>query len=161
MSLYHVDKTSGSDTTGDGSADAPYQTLGFALFTRGHDAKLVLRNDTQGPYEEPTQSSLKKAKKDADGLEKKRKKAEELAACEAQASNAEREKQEKRLEESKKIKLVDDPSLPSAIKVRVCLLGQRLECFSIHRACETSLSYRSILYWLGGHASDGYVVQNQ
>ncbi|KAI0028818.1 asparaginyl-tRNA synthetase [Vararia minispora EC-137] len=119
MSPHHVDKASGSDTTGDGTFDAPYQTLGFALFTHGQDEKLLVRNDAQSTYEEPTQSALKKAKKDADGLEKKKKKAEEIAAKEAKASSAEKEKQEKRLEESKKIKLIDDPALPAAIKSKI------------------------------------------
>ena len=61
---------------------------------------------------------MKKAKKGADGLEKKRKKAEELAEREAKEKAAEREKREKLLEESKKIVLTEDASLPKPTKVR-------------------------------------------
>ena len=118
MSLYHIDESSGSDTVGNGTADAPYQSLAFALYVHGQDAKLLVRKDAQSPYDEPTQSALKKAKKNADGLEKKRKKADELATRDAEAKAAEREKQEKRLEESKKIQLTEDSALPEAVKVR-------------------------------------------
>jgi asparaginyl-tRNA synthetase len=72
-----------------------------------------VRKDPSAEYEEPTQSALKKAKKGADGLEKKRKKAEELA----EAAALEREKQYRLLEESKKIQLVEDAALPAAVKV--------------------------------------------
>jgi asparaginyl-tRNA synthetase len=123
MSPYHVDETAGSDTSGNGTADAPYQSLAFALFTHGQDAKLLVRKDAEASFEEPTQSALKKAKKNAEGIEKKRKKAEELAARDADAKAAEREKQEKRLEESKKINLTEDPSLPKAVKVRFHMIN--------------------------------------
>ena len=79
MPSIHVDEVSGSDTSGNGSPDAPYQTIAHALFTHGQDASVLVRKDSGSPYDEPTQSSLKKARKGADGLEKKRKKAEELA----------------------------------------------------------------------------------
>lgn len=117
MSAYHVDESSGSDTTGSGTADAPYATVAFALFTHGQDSKVLVRKDPNTPYDEPTQSALKKAKKGADGLEKKRKKAEEQAEKDAAAQGAEKEKREKLLEESKKIQLVEDTSLPEAVKV--------------------------------------------
>lgn len=119
MSTIHIDETTGSDETGKGTPEQPYQTLAFALFTHP-EAKLAVRKDAGGAYEEPTQSALKKAKKGADGLEKKRKKAEELAAREASERAAERERREKVLEESKKIVLVEDASLPKAKKVRSC-----------------------------------------
>ena len=60
---------------------------------------------------------MKKAKKGADGIEKKRKKAEELAAREANEKNEARERRERQLEESKKIVLTEDSSLPTAKKV--------------------------------------------
>ena len=112
MSSIHIDESKGSDTTGNGSPDQPYQTLAFAVFTHA-SASLLSRKDASATYEEPTQSALKKAKKMAEGLEKKRKKQDELAEREAK-ENAEREKN---LEESKKIVLTEDTSLPKASKV--------------------------------------------
>jgi asparaginyl-tRNA synthetase len=118
MAPVYVDETTGSDLTGVGSQEAPYQSLAYALFTQGHSAAVLVRKDSSADYEEPTQSALKKAKKGADGLEKKRKKVEELAEREARANRDEREKRERLLEESKKIQLVEDATLPAAIKAR-------------------------------------------
>lgn len=117
MSPIHIDETTGSDATGTGAPDAPYQTLAYAVFKSTTDAKFLTRKDASAPYDEPTQSALKKAKKGAEGLEKKRKKAEELAEKAAAAQGAESEKREKQLEESKKIVLSEDAALPTAIKV--------------------------------------------
>lgn len=115
---YHIDETAGSDSTGDGSKDKPYQSIAYALFVHGQsEAVLVLKD---GVYEEPTTSSLKKAKKTADGLEKKRRKAEELAEKDAK----EKEARARLLEESKKIKLVEDTSLPVPIKVQFSHFSQ-------------------------------------
>ena len=117
-SPYYVDEATGSDDTGKGTQELPYQSIAFALFAHGHESKVLSRKDASATYEEPTQSALKKAKKGADGLEKKRKKAEELAEREAKEKAAEREKREKLLEESKKIVLIEDASLPKPTKVR-------------------------------------------
>ncbi|KAI0049674.1 asparaginyl-tRNA synthetase [Auriscalpium vulgare] len=138
MSTYHVDEAAGADATGNGAADAPYQTIAFALFTHGQDAKVLVRKDAATPYDEPTQSALKKAKKGADGLEKKKKKAEELATREAQAKGEERERKEKLLEQSKSIKLEEDASLPKANKAKIGNLApfrsQRVRVFGwVHR----------------------------
>ncbi|KAI0261275.1 asparaginyl-tRNA synthetase [Gloeopeniophorella convolvens] len=138
MASIYVDEAAGSDTTGVGTHEAPYQTLAFALFTQGHDAKVLVRKAVDAEYEEPTQSTLKKAKKGADGLEKKRKKAEELAEREAQAKGEEREKRERLLEESKKIQLVEDANLPAATKAKILnltsLRGKRVRVFGwVHR----------------------------
>jgi len=121
MTAFHIDETAGSDVTGNGSAEQPYQTLAFALFTHGAASPLQLlyRKDPSGTYEEPTQSALKKAKKGADGLEKRRKKQDELAEKEAKDKGEERERREKLLEESKKIILIEDSALPKAIKVLI------------------------------------------
>ena len=116
MSSIYVDEASGSDTTGTGSQDAPYQTLGFAAYSQP-SASYLIRKDAQGEYAEPTQSALKKAKKTAEGIEKKRKKQLELEERERQAKGDEKEKREKLLEESKKIVLTEDESLPKATKV--------------------------------------------
>ncbi len=117
MSAIHIDETSGSDETGKGTPELPYQSLAFAIYTNSASAYLI-RKDPTTAYDEPTQSALKKAKKGADGLEKKRKKAEELAEREAKEKSDERERRERLIQESKKIVLVEDSSLPKAKKVR-------------------------------------------
>lgn len=138
MAPIHIDESTGSDTTGKGTPDQPYQSLAFALFTHGSSDGFLTRKDSSGTYEEPTQSSLKKAKKTADGLEKKRKKQEELAEQKAKAQGDEQEKREKLLEESKKIVLTEDVSLPSAKKAKISQLSdlrsQRVRVFGwVHR----------------------------
>ncbi|KAF5316910.1 hypothetical protein D9611_003639 [Ephemerocybe angulata] len=119
MSSIYVDEAAGSDTTGVGSQEAPYQSLGFALYTQP-TASFLIRKDAQAEYGEPTQSALKKAKKTAEGIEKKLKKQAELDA----AKGKENEKREKLLEESKKIVLTEDESLPKASKSKILNLGQ-------------------------------------
>jgi len=118
MATIYVDESSGSDETGKGTQELPYQTLAFAIFTHG-TTPILVRKDPAAPYEEPTQSALKKAKKGADGLEKKRKKAEELAEREAKEKTEERERRQKLLEESKKIVLVEDSALSKAVKAKI------------------------------------------
>ena len=117
MSTIYIDEAAGSDATGSGSQEAPYASLGFAVFTHGSTTAFQIRKDATATYDEPTQSSLKKAKKTAEGMEKKRKKQEELAAKETKEKVDEKEKRDKLLEDSKKIVLVEDESLPKAIKV--------------------------------------------
>ena len=116
MAPIHVDEATGSDETGQGTPEQPYQSLAFAIYSQP-EGPYAIRKDASGTYEEPTQSALKKAKKGADGLEKKRKKAEELAEREAKHQREERERREKQIEESKKIVLTEDASLPKAKKV--------------------------------------------
>lgn len=125
MDKIHIDEKAGSDSTGLGTPDQPYETLAFALFThQASSPQFLIRKDPAGAYEEPTQSALKKARKGADGLEKKKKKAEEAAAKEAQATSEERERREKLLEDSKKIVLKEDETLSKA--TRVCA-----SCFQV------------------------------
>jgi len=113
--MIYVDESEGSDAVGDGSQTSPFLTLGFALFTNPADTVTALiRKGSTDEYQEPTQSALKKARKTADGLEKKRKKAEELAAKEVQKSTEDKEKREKLLEESKRVILEEDQTLPKA-----------------------------------------------
>jgi len=120
MATIYVDETNGSDSTGKGTLELPYQTLAFAFFTHGSSSpKLLIRKDTSGNYDEPTQSALKKAKKGAEGLEKKQKKQKEIAERQAQEKGEERERREKLLEQSKHILLVEDKALPTAIKVTI------------------------------------------
>ena len=117
MDLIHIDEASGSDDNGKGTQEEPYKSLGQALFNHGPTASYRIRKDQSVQYDEPTQSSLKKAKKTADGIEKKKKKQEELAERNAKEKGEDIEKREKLLEESKKIILEEDVSLPKATKV--------------------------------------------
>ena len=78
MAPIHVDESAGSDETGKGTPEAPYQTLAFAVYSHP-EGPYAIRKDASGTYEEPTQSALKKAKKGADGIEKKRKKVDFLS----------------------------------------------------------------------------------
>ncbi|KAG7091200.1 hypothetical protein E1B28_010251 [Marasmius oreades] len=120
MAPVYIDETAGSDTTGNGSEAQPYQTLAYALFvTESAEATYSIRKDAGSPFDEPTQSSLKKARKTADGLKKKKQKQEELAEREAKEKGAEKEKRENLLEESKKIVLVEDSSLPQAKRSKI------------------------------------------
>ena len=62
MAPIHVDEATGSDETGKGTPEAPYQSLAFALYTHP-DGAFQIRKDASTPYDEPTQSALKKAKR--------------------------------------------------------------------------------------------------
>ena len=125
MSTVYVDEASGSDEAGKGTRELPFKSLAFAVYSSDGlaNTKYLIRKDSTADYDEATQSALKKAKKGADGIEKKKKKAEELAAREDNEKKAERERKEKLLEESKKIVLEEDPALPKAAKV--CRHGER------------------------------------
>jgi asparaginyl-tRNA synthetase len=94
MAPIHIDETLGSDDTGKGTKEEPYKSLGQALFSHGGDstASYLIRKDQTVQYDEPTQSALKKAKKTADGIEKKKKKQEELAERNAKEKGEEVEK---------------------------------------------------------------------
>ena len=118
MAAIHIDEVSGSDNEGLGTPDSPYRTLGYAIFSSPGASSYLVRKETTGDYVEPTQSSLKKAKKTAEGLEKKKKKAEELRDQESARGNEEKEKREKLLEESKNVALAEDDTLPKATRVR-------------------------------------------
>jgi asparaginyl-tRNA synthetase len=120
MATIHIDESVGSDSTGKGTSDYPYQSLSFAIFIHGPSppTRLLVRKDTSSTYEEPTQSALKKAKKGADGLEKKKKKQDELALREAAEKTEERERREELLRQSKHVVLKEDETLPESIRVR-------------------------------------------
>ena len=136
MSLIYVDEAGGSDTTGDGSLEKPYQSLAQGVYAHSQ-AVFRIRKTVDAEYEEPTPTSLKKAKKNAQGIEKKKKKDEEKAERDAEKQREENEKHEQLLEESKKIILQEDPALPTATRVSNRLLfritgmkGYRLKSFT-------------------------------
>ena len=119
MSSIYVDETAGIDADGHGSESKPYQSLSYALLVHGQTADLLVRKDPTGTFDKPTPSSLKKAAKGAEGLKKKQLKAQENAEREAK----EKADAERKLQESKKIVLVEDKSLPEPIKVRLSVPG--------------------------------------
>ncbi|PFH46861.1 hypothetical protein AMATHDRAFT_68894 [Amanita thiersii Skay4041] len=122
----YIDESAGSDSTGAGSFKTPYQSLGFAVFSQPDAEKYLIRKDAKGEYTEPTQSAMKKAKKTAEGIEKKRKKAEEANEKGKAKDAEEKEKRERALEESKKIVLVEDASLPAAIRAKITQLSDHV-----------------------------------
>lgn len=116
----HVDLVGGNDSTGDGSASAPYLTASHVLLKHGASpVNILVRKAAGEEYAEITKSALKTARKEADGIEKKRKRAEELAARDAEKEAAAKEKKAKQLDEARKVVLEDDPKLQAATKVRV------------------------------------------
>ncbi|EIW80559.1 asparaginyl-tRNA synthetase [Coniophora puteana RWD-64-598 SS2] len=138
MATIYIDASSGSDAAGRGTLDQPYQTLGYAIFSTSTDSvdstKYLFRASAEAEYDAPTQSATKKAKKDAQGLEKKRQK----AAQEEKQLQEKREKRERMLEESKKVIITEDESLPKATKAKIVKLeplrGQRVRVSGwIHR----------------------------
>jgi asparaginyl-tRNA synthetase len=112
MSLIYVDETGGSDTTGTGSLEEPYQSLAQAIYAHGQESRFRIRKTADTEYEEPTPTSLKKAKKNAQGIEKKRRKEEEQAELAA----GEKERRQNLLEESKTI-VLQEAALPIATRV--------------------------------------------
>ncbi|KAF4621416.1 hypothetical protein D9613_001024 [Agrocybe pediades] len=138
----YIDEAAGSDAAGSGTKEAPYQSLAYAVYKNGGESAQAnafqIRKSSEAEYEEPTQSSLKKAKKNAAGIEKKLKKEKELAEREAKEKGEEKEKREKLLEESKKIILEEDANLPKAINAKIAQLGdlrsKRIRVFGwVHR----------------------------
>ncbi|KAF8637555.1 hypothetical protein AX17_002741 [Amanita inopinata Kibby_2008] len=138
--VIHIDESSGSDNTGTGTLSSPYQSLGFAVFSHPTlpISQFCVRKTLEGEYEEPKQSAMKKAKKTAEGLEKKKKKAEEMREREKEKEGEEREKRERMLEESRRVVLVEDETLAKATRVKIGRLGeyraQRVRVFGwVHR----------------------------
>lgn len=116
MSIY-VDQKGGSDDTGAGTVEAPYQSLVQAVLKHGQSSTFNIRVDSSAAYGAPTPTALKKAKKDAEIRERKAKKAEEKGYKDQETKTLEKERVEKRLEESKIVVLQEDTTLPKASKV--------------------------------------------
>ncbi|KAF8435072.1 asparaginyl-tRNA synthetase [Boletus edulis BED1] len=138
MSTVYIDQAIGVDAPGNGTIDRPYQSLAYAIFstpsTKVDNTVFQFRKSSDAEFDAPTQSATKKAKKDAQGLEKKRLKAE----AEEKEARERQERREKRLEESRKVVLVEDASLPAPIKSKIVnlerLRGQRVRVSGwVHR----------------------------
>lgn len=113
-----MDEGTGSDETGDGTSEKPYATVLHAMVAKGQDASILTRKQATDDWAAITPTALKKAKKSYELHEKKMKKAaENKDKLEKEAAEL-KEREAKKLEESKKIQLVEDTSLPTATKVR-------------------------------------------
>lgn len=113
----YVDETGGSDATGNGTIDAPFQTTVAALTASGVQSAVLFRKTPNESYEPLGTSALKKAKKTVELNEKKAQKAGEQKAKLDKEDADRKAKEAKRLEESKNVVLTEDASLPKATKV--------------------------------------------
>ncbi|KAK3901393.1 hypothetical protein C8A05DRAFT_34909 [Staphylotrichum tortipilum] len=124
----YIDPAIGKDDeTADGSESKPYQSLYHALLQHlGKPAPVYFTRPAapkEGPdgvppaeaWEEPAKSAMKKAVSRVDAHKKK------VAKEQASAKKEEEERQHrlKNLEESKKIVLKEDPSLPAAVRIKL------------------------------------------
>ncbi|KAJ1680013.1 asparagine--tRNA ligase [Spiromyces aspiralis] len=124
--VVHVDEVGGSDEAGTGLASAPFKTSVRAVAVvealpadKQAGCKIVVKKGGETEYKEISGAALKKAKKLHEGNKKKAAKlAEKQLAAEKQAQNKQ-EEEVRRLEESKKIKLEQDPSLLAPIKSKL------------------------------------------
>ncbi|KAG0022190.1 hypothetical protein BGZ82_011086 [Podila clonocystis] len=122
--IAHVDETKGSDETGNGSVEAPYQSAVKALQAHGDSVKIQVwkvaaaDGETSG-YVAISGAALKKAVKKVGELEKKAKKVAEQAAELAAKEQAAAEERERVLEAAKAVVLKQDPSLPTATKIKI------------------------------------------
>ncbi|KDQ12805.1 hypothetical protein BOTBODRAFT_112526 [Botryobasidium botryosum FD-172 SS1] len=113
----YVDEVAGSDTAGNGTEAAPYLTPVAALTAHGIDATLLVRKAAGEEYAAIGGTALKRAKKGVELNEKKAKKAEEQRVRQEKEAAEGKAKDEKRIEESKKIVLTEDSTLPAASKI--------------------------------------------
>lgn len=117
--IYICEET-GSDDSGSGTAEAPLLSAIAALTKGGPQASILARKKAAEEYAPLGTSALKKAKKTIEINEKKAQKAKEAGEKAATLDSEKAAKDASRLEDSKKIVLTEDASLPAAIKVR-CL----------------------------------------
>lgn len=107
----YIDEKVGSDDAGDGSIQKPYQSPAQAIVNHGPSPPLVImtRKSEEEEWAAIGISALKKARKGAEGIEKKKQKA---LAAEAKAADKAAAQ-----EKSKDVVLEEDSSLPQAVKV--------------------------------------------
>ncbi|KAL2271807.1 hypothetical protein VTJ83DRAFT_1178 [Remersonia thermophila] len=119
----YIDPTAGKDDeSADGSEARPYQSLYHALIQHLDKPAPVYLTRPAAPkegeaptWEEPAKSAMKKAVGRVDAYKKK------LAKEQASARKEEEERQQRlrNLEDSKKIVLKEDPTLPPAVRIRL------------------------------------------
>lgn len=124
MSVY-VNEKSGADVADAGTEQKPFATPAFALFQKP-DAKVFVykqkEESEEFEYAEISASALKKAKKGADGLKKKLEKQAKLA----EEQQKKQEDNARKLAELDLIKIVEDPSLPAAKKIKLRLIQDNI-----------------------------------
>lgn len=111
-----MDETAGSDEKADGTEAGPYATPVAALDgPHGPEVAIFIRKTPADEYAPISGAALKRAKKGLEALKEKAKKADTAAA----KAEQDRLREEKKLEESKKIVLTEDTSLSPATKVSI------------------------------------------
>ncbi|KAJ3117391.1 hypothetical protein HDU96_006916 [Phlyctochytrium bullatum] len=119
--MFFVCEKSGSDETGNGTKESPFKTALRVLEQVGGEAAvdIQVRKETGEEYQPISGAALKKAKKGWELAEKKKAKAAAAAAKDADEAAAKAADEAKRIEEAKKVVLVEDASLPKAKKIRI------------------------------------------
>ncbi|KAK4703526.1 asparaginyl-tRNA synthetase, partial [Phenoliferia sp. Uapishka_3] len=136
---FYVDKTAGSDTTGDGTISSPYQSLLGAFIAHGDSISVLEKVTKEGEadfWEPASASGIKKAKKSLGGHLQKVARQAELKKREEEEGTAKREAELKKLEDAKKIVLVEPTTLAARIKIRQTVekRGERVRIFGwVHR----------------------------
>ncbi|KAJ3340376.1 hypothetical protein HDU93_007101 [Gonapodya sp. JEL0774] len=119
--VLYIDESGGSDESGSGSETSPFKTAlaAFLRVSTSHptinidDVKIKVKKDSE--WTDISKAGLKKAKSGYETTLKKIRKEEERKAKEAEDKAGE----EKRLEESKKVIIKMDHSLPQAKQIKI------------------------------------------
>ncbi|KAG8902320.1 putative asparagine--tRNA ligase, cytoplasmic [Tulasnella sp. 403] len=136
--VVYVEEGVGSDETGDGTSEKPYATPLGAMQAKGPDVSILIRKQPTDDWSVINTSALKKAKKAHEIWERKVKKNEENKERLEREAEELKVREAKRLEESKKVVLAEDESLPAATKVKIRQCGayhdKRVRVFGwVHR----------------------------
>lgn len=113
----HINEASGFDSLeADGTPSKPYKSVQFAYLQHGGAARYAVRKDeADEEYKPAAKAALKKAANYADAQKKKAGKEQDIAV----RQRKEEEERLKALEESKKIVIMEDPSLPKAVQINL------------------------------------------
>lgn len=140
---FYVDEAVGSDTASTpGTLELPYKSVAGAYTSQGQDDLVLLvrqavkEGETEGAFEPVSASAIKKGKKLYAQFVQKQRKAEELRLREESEGKEKREKELKKLEDAKKIVLVQPGTEARKIKIRqsVASRGERVRIFGwVHR----------------------------
>ncbi|CAD6444824.1 79448e8d-21f1-4314-900e-122d60c7488b [Sclerotinia trifoliorum] len=130
MDAIYIDTDVGQDDqTATGAESKPYKSLAYAYIQHGgsEGGKYQSRASTTGAvsadgdpaerlvWKEPAKAAIKKAQNALDAHKKKLVKQQQMAAAEKEKDDA----RLKTLEDSKKIILTEDTSLPAAVKIKI------------------------------------------
>ncbi|KAF7857315.1 hypothetical protein EAF04_009556 [Stromatinia cepivora] len=130
MDAIYIDTDVGQDDqTATGAESKPYKSLAYAYIQHGgsEGGKYQSRASTTGAvsadgdpaerlvWKEPAKAAIKKAQNALDAHKKKLVKQQQMAAAEKEKDDA----RLKTLEDSKKIVLTEDSSLPAAVKIKI------------------------------------------